>query len=331
MLTVQLSGRNRVGLREVPEPRPPRGGVVVQVMASGLCRSEFGAYRDGHKGESNEGHEVAGRIVDASRSRLWNRGDRVGVHAVWGCGRCRWCRTGRYTYCHEHSIMERGHSQFVVAPDHVLCRLPEECPFETGVLLAGCTFAHAFHGNVRLGTRGGEKVLVLGLGPAGLSHALMQSWIGAEVIAVDGDEARRALAKELGASHTVNPDTTDVVEAVTDLTGGGMADSAIECAGRADALKLALTCVRPAGRVLCSGEQGSVPISIGRELIRRDITLTGTWYCHYCEYPRVVECFRTGVPVHKLITHRFPLKDADTAFRIAAADQAGKVLLLPQA
>jgi propanol-preferring alcohol dehydrogenase len=321
-----MLGNRKVGLRDIPKPRPPNRGVLVQVIASGICRSEMPAYRGDLEKESNEGHEIAGRVVDAGNSHHWKEGDRVGVHAVWGCGVCSWCAAGEYTFCRERRIAERGHSDYVLAPDHVLCRLPDECPFDVGVLLTGCTFAHAFHGNARLQTRAGETVAVIGMNAAGLSHVLLQSWLGATVIAAGVDENCLKLARELGAAQTVSLEYGDVAGEVSHATRGGLADKAIECAGQAETLKLALKCVRPGGRVLCSGEQGTVPLSIGEELIRRDITLTGTWYYHYSEYPRIVECFRAGLPLEKLITHRFDLQDAGEAYRLCDMGHPGKVI-----
>jgi L-iditol 2-dehydrogenase len=329
MRTVQLLGNAKVRVREIPTPQPPKGTVLVQVMASGVCKSEFGAYRGKQKKESNEGHEVAGIIVDARGSRRWRNGDRVGVHAVWGCGRCTWCNAGKYTYCPDRLIMERGHSQFVLAPDHAICRLPEDCPYDVGVLLTGCTMGHAFHCQNLLRSEPGEFVMVVGLGPTGLSQTLMQSWVGAEVIAVDVIEERLTLARELGAAHTVSSKNLDPVAAVKEITRGRLANRAIECVGQPDAIELALKCVGPGGRVLCSGEQGIVPIAINNDLIRRDITLLGTWYYHYCEYPSLVESFNSGLSPGKLITHRFKLGDAASAFREYEAGHTGKIIFEP--
>jgi len=88
-----MLGGERVEVMHVPDPEPPEGGVVVRVRASGLCGSEMHRYRDAQTIEAppNGGHEPAGEVVDATRSRRWQVGDRVGIHAVWGCGRCDWC------------------------------------------------------------------------------------------------------------------------------------------------------------------------------------------------------------------------------------------------
>ena len=85
MLTVQYLGSERIAVRDVPRPCTPKRGVVVQVLASGICRSELPAYRGPRSTESNEGHEIAGRIVDTGHARHWQSGDRVGIHVAPGC------------------------------------------------------------------------------------------------------------------------------------------------------------------------------------------------------------------------------------------------------
>jgi len=329
MQTLQLLGKKKVKVNEIAKPRPPANAVLVEVMASGLCRSEFGAYCGHHRKESNEGHEVAGVIVEARGSRRWKKGDRVGVHAVWGCGRCAWCKSGKYTYCPDRFIMERGHSQFVLAPDHAICLLPDDCPFDTGVLLTGCTIGHAYHCRSLIGARPEDVVVVVGLGPTGLSQTLMQSWSGAEVIAVDVSSARLRMAGDLGAAHCVDSSAVDTIAAIGEITHGRLADCAIECAGTPDAIKVALACVRPGGKVLCSGEQGVVPLAINNDLIRRDITMMGTWYYHYSEYPGLVDCFHRGLSPQKLITHRFGLGQAAKAFREYEVGHTGKIIFEP--
>lgn len=330
MRTVQLLGRSKVRVHDIPKPRPPANAVLVKVMASGVCKSEFGAYRGTQEKESNEGHEVAGVIVEARGSRRWKEGDRVGVHAVWGCAHCEWCKAGKYTYCSDRLIMERGHSEFILAPDHAICRLPDDCPYDVGVLLTGCTIGHAFHSRNLLGTNAGDVVVIVGMGPTGLSQTLMQSFAGAEVIAVDRREDRLALAADVGAAHVVNSQNVDAIDAVKEITRGRLANSAIECVGEPDAIKIALGCVGPGGRVLCSGEQGIVPIAINSDLIRRDITLLGTWYYHYCEYPSLVECFANGLSPKKLISHSFSLSDAAKAFHEYEAGRTAKIIFEPQ-
>jgi len=102
----------------------------------------------------------------------------------------------------------------------------------------------------------------------------------------------------------------------------------LEAAGRPETLKQCFAAVRTGGTVAMNGEQGAVPLSPSEDFIRRDITALGSWFYHAREVPRVMALYRQGLPVESLITHRYPLAEADEAFREFAAGRTGKVLLV---
>jgi len=221
------------------------------------------------------------------------------------------------------------HAELIAAPDHVCLKLPDDVPFDVGVLLAGDGIGVPYHVSRRLSTKGGDVVCVIGVGPIGLGNTMMQAFLGGEVIAIDINDYRLSLAKELGATHTINPQNFDPVEVVGDITNGMFADKCIEAVGRPETVKLALKLVGKAGIVMAVGEQGDVPVNIGGDLIRRDITLMGSWFYHYAEYPEMVDLYHRGLPVAKMITDHFPLTEAQAAFTKFANGQAGKVMLEP--
>lgn len=329
MLGVQMLGSGRVAVREFPEPTQPNGEALIEIRASGICGSEMHGYRAAYEQTFNGGHEVSGIVVDAGVSRRLRVGDRVGVHAVWGCGACRWCDAGQYTYCDARTTCPGTHAERLAAPEHVCLRLPDDVSFDLGVLLTGDGIGVPYHVARRIGTRGGDIVCVFGAGPIGLGNILMQSFLGAEVIAVDVNDYRLELARQCGAAQTINPSSVDVVAAVTEMTRGELADKCIEAAARPDTLKMALRLVGKAGTVVAVGEQGDVPISPSGDLIRKDVTLMGSWFYHYAEYGDMLALYRRGLRVDKLITHRMPLLEADAAFALFAAGRAGKVILEP--
>ena len=139
MLGVQLLGNEKLTVKEYPEPiLTYKNDLLIQVKASGICGSEMHGYRGPTPHTSNGGHEVAGEVIDAGRSTKFKVGDRVGIHAVWGCGDCRWCGVGKYTYCNNRTGRDLGtHVERFAAPDHVCLKLPEDVPFDVGVLLTG--------------------------------------------------------------------------------------------------------------------------------------------------------------------------------------------------
>ena len=330
MRSVQLLGEGKVAVRDIPDPQPQRGEVLVQVRASGLCGSELKGLKAPGERESNSGHEVAGVVVEANGVRHLKPGDRVGVHAVRGCGQCEWCAAGQYTYCdHKLPAGAGTHAELLTAPEHVCLKLPDDVPFDVGVLLSGDGLGVPYHANTRLETRGGQVVCVIGLGPIGLGNVLVQAFVGAEVIACDVNPHRVGLAKALGAAHGVDAAETDLFERVQDITHGALADSCIEAVGHPDTLMLALRCVGKRGMVMACGEQGEAPLNVSRDLIRRDIALAGSWFYHISEFGAMLRWYRRGLRVADLITHHFELERAQEAFDAFVAGETGKVMLEP--
>jgi len=105
-------------------------------------------------------------------------------------------------------------------------------------------------------------------------------------------------------------------------------DAAIEAAGRPETLKQCFRVVRPGGTVVLDGEQPAVPLSPSDDFIRRDVTAVGAWFYHFSEFGSELAMVRQGLRVEDLITHRFPLGEAEEAFRLFASGQTGKVILL---
>jgi len=327
MLAVKFLGHEKVDVREYPDPQLQEGQVLVRIHASALCGSELHAYRGGQELESNPGHEPAGIVVDAGHSKRWRTGDRVGIHAVWGCGSCHWCAQGIYTFCDAKRGCPGAHAQYMAAPDHVCVPLPDDIPLDVGALLAGDGLGVPYHTSRRLNTRGGDTVAVVGCGPIGQGSVLVQSFLGARVVALDVLPSRLEMARGLGAAETVNVAEADAVEAVRSLTGGRLADAVIEATGRPEGFALALQLVGSAGTIACNGENAEVTLHVGTHLIRRDITLFGSWFYHFREYPEMLDLVRRGLPAHKLIAAHYPLADAQQAFADFASGKVGKAVL----
>lgn len=329
MLGVQILGNEKVIVKEYTEPTLDGDNILIQIKASGICGSEMHGYRGAKPQPFNGGHEVAGVVIDAGKSTKFKVGDHVGVHAVWGCGDCRWCAVGQYTFCDNRADCPGTHAERIAAPEHVCLRLPEDIPFDVGVLLTGDGLGVPYHVSRRLNTKGGDFVCIVGAGPIGLGNTIVQSFLGAEVIVIDINDYRLSLAEACGAAHTINSKEVHPLEAAMTITHGMLADKCIEAVGRAETLKLALTLAGKAGTVMAVGEQGDVPISPSRDLIRRDITLMGSWFYHYSEYPAMLDLYRRGLPIGRVITDHFPLPKAQVAFHKFAKGQAGKVILEP--
>src|SRR3954467_4982675 len=211
-------------LETVPDPAPEPDGVVVEVRATGVCRSDWHGWM-GHDPSIAlphvPGHELAGVIVDVGPEvRGFAAGDRVTVPFCCGSGSCESCRQGETQLCERDLqpgfTMWGSFAEFVALPraDLTLVRRPEALGLVEAASL-GCRFMTAWAAlHVHAQVRAGEWVAVHGCGGVGLAAVMIAVAAGAQVVALDIDERKLARARELGAVPAG-------VEAIPDITGGG--------------------------------------------------------------------------------------------------------------
>ena len=219
-------------LQTVADPTPEAHGVVVKVMATGVCRSDWHGWV-GHDPDiclpHVPGHELAGIVEAVGKDvRCWKVGDRVTVPFVGGCGACSECHSGNHQVC-DHQF-QPGFTHWGSFAEYVsihqadinLVGLPDTLDFTTAASL-GCRFVTSFRAVVDQGkTSAGQWVAVHGCGGVGLSAIMIANAIGAHVVAIDISEEKLKLARALGAVATVNAATvTNVAEAVIEITRGG--------------------------------------------------------------------------------------------------------------
>lgn len=331
MLTVQILGNEKVAVRELPDPEPEGSLVVVKIMASAICGSELGAYRRPNSMEHNSGHEASGIVWKTDNPKYLKEGDRVVLFAQSHCGRCEHCRAGYWILCQNPSPRRYpgNHSQYVLLDEELCLPLPDDISFEVGALL-GDGIGTPYHAIRRLGINALDTVLICGQGPIGLSATLICRFLNAQVIAVDINDYRLELAKSIGADYAFNPQREDVLEAVKEITDGLGVDKAIDCTGKAEGELLALNAVKRRGKMAFIGENSiGVTINPSAQLIRKDLDVIGSWYFNASEYEDMIKIVRRGVPIERLITHRFPITEAQKAFETFASGKAAKVLIKP--
>ncbi|MCY4539956.1 MAG: zinc-binding dehydrogenase [Chloroflexi bacterium] len=329
MKTLEMAGDSKVRVLVREAPPPQAGQVIIETAASAICGSEMYRYRGDGVAGGNGGHEAVG-LVAVLGDGVSNVavGQRVGVSAVVGCGDCRQCDAGRYTWCDNNRSYSQMHAEQFVIPARACNILPDDLPWEDAALLTGDGMGLPYHTYKRTRDAGIQTVAVIGLGPIGLGNVLLQSHIGRRVIGVDIVDYRLKLAKQLGADVVVKSDDT-LIERIRDLTGGIGADVAIMCAGRAEAVADAFLAARKGGTVVFNGELNQAVLAPSRDFIRRDITAIGCWYYHFHDFHDMLALYRNGLDIGKLITHQFPLSEADTAFDLFSRGLTGKVLLRP--
>ena len=254
-------------LTTVPDPTPETGGVVIKVMATGVCRSDWHGWV-GHDPDIRlphvPGHEFSG-VVEAVGKQVtkWRVGDRVTVPFVAGCGHCPECHSGNHQVC-DHQF-QPGFTHWGSFAEYVsihqadinLVSLPETLDFTTAASL-GCRFVTSFRAVVDQGkTSAGQWVAVHGCGGVGLSAIMIANAIGANVVAIDISEDKLNLARALGAVATVNASkVANVVEAVQEITRGGAHVSL-------DALGHPVTCFNSVSNLRKRGKHVQVGLMLG--------------------------------------------------------------------
>ncbi len=245
-------------IEHITDPVPRDDAVVLKVMASGVCLSDWHGWQ-GHDPDivlpHVPGHELAGIVVAVGETvRHWHVGDRVTVPFVSGCGRCPQCHSGNQQVCDFQ--FQPGFTHFGSFAEYVaihyadgnLVRLPEDMEFKTAASL-GCRFATSFRAIVDQGrvTRD-EWVVVHGCGGVGLSAIMIASALGAKVVAVDISDEKLALAKQIGAVEGLNAKSTNkVADAIRDLTDGG-AHVSVDAIGNAEVCVNSISSLRKRGR-----------------------------------------------------------------------------------
>jgi len=328
MRIVRPEGNGVVTIGEAPDPVPGPGEVVIATTASGLCGSELRSYRTTGSEAGNGGHEAVGTVADVGEGVTGlARGQRVGVSAIAGCGACPYCAKGQYTWCPSFRFYGNMHAERFLAAASACHPLPDDVPWDAGVLLTGDGLGVPYHTSTKIASPEVATVAVFGVGPIGLGNVLMQSHLGRRVIAVDPSVYRLELAARIGAESTVNPGYCDPVQEVRDFAGGAGADVCIEAAGRPETALVCFAAVRTGGTVVFNGEQGALSLSPSEHFIRRDITAVGSWFYHFSEFAPMLDLYRGGLRVQDLISHHFPLDDAAAAYEAFSAGRTAKVLL----
>ena len=209
-----------------------------------------------------------------------------------------------------------GDAEYMVVPAENCMRLPDSMNFVTAAVSTDAV-GTLYHAQKRLGISGRDTLVIFGMGPMGGAGVMIAKGLGATVIAVDMLDERLELAKELGADYTINGKTMNVQEEIARITNGAGADAAIDCSGSPFAQNDALDCVRAHGRVAFIGESKESTIKPSQQLIRKQISVMGSWYFPIQEFDEITEFIvRKNLPVEKLVTHLFKLEEAGTAFRM---------------
>lgn len=244
-----------LAIEDVPEPDCPEDGVVLKVLACGVCRSDWHGWVGEHprvKPGQIGGHEYCGEVVEAGPRATHKPGDRLVAPFILACGACPSCQSGHGNTCPNQRLpgfVEPGaFAEYVAVPyDHNLALLPQSLTPTVAAGL-GCRVTTAWHALTgRAALQPAEWLAVHGTGGIGLATLILGRAMGARVVVVDVVEDKLSHAKGLGAEAAVNARDGDTAARIREITGGG-AHVSVEALGIPETTNASIECLRPLGR-----------------------------------------------------------------------------------
>jgi len=333
-------GVGNVEVRDIPEPKPGPGEVMIEVRATGICGTDIHIYDDEFRSYPPVvmGHEISGVVAAVGEGvEGLEIGARVTTETYYRtCEHCRFCRSGQVNLCPERrslgSAINGGFARYTVVPQRNIHRLPDGISFEAGAVsepLACCVQSLLFTSRVVPG----DLAVISGPGTIGLLTFQLCRAAGARtvVLGTSVDEGRLALAKQLGADRVVNVQQEDALAIVQAMSDGYGADVVCECAGVEASAQNALRLVRRGGRFVQVGLYGH-PIRWDLEQVPyKEIIVSGGNASTPASWRRALEMLGQGlVQTEPLISHRLPLTQWEEGFRLFREKIGGKILLIPE-
>lgn len=330
-----------IEILERPEPRIQKDDdVLLEVAACGVCGTDLHFYE--WAGDFTDeitlprilGHEVAGTVVEVGRAvTTFRMGDRVVTETWGGCGRCYYCRLGRFNHClHQVRIGQKadgGMARYIVIPEVSLYKTPEDIASDEAAVVE--VVGVALRCLERVDLKPGDDVAVIGPGPVGLCAALLADRAGAHRVIVLGlaeDEMRLAMARRLGCD-VVTGNRQDAVAAVRELTDGRGVDLTIDASGGPGTISLAVELAKPGGQVGLIGLSPEAPFSPTRAIMK-ELTIHTSFRRLPSTWQRAINLVATRkVDVRPLITHRLPVARAEEAFELLLRREGIKAIITP--
>jgi len=337
MKAAVMKGIRHIEIEELPIPIPKEGEVLVRIRSVGVCGSDVHYFVEGRIGDFVVqppfilGHECSGEVVEVGKGVTHLKpGDRVTMEPGIPCGKCDFCRQGRYNLCPEVVFwatppVNGTFCEYVVHSANFTYPVDPSVGFEEAALVEPLAVGmYAVH---RAQAKPGDVALVLGSGPIGLVtlQALLSRGV-TEIIAVDVVEKRLEKARELGARLVLNAAKENVEEEVRAFTQGRGADLVFETAGSVQTAQLSVEVARRGGKVVLVGLPSKTHFDFGViRILDKELDILGVFrYANM--YKGCVDLLNARrVNLATLITHRFPLEKTQEALLFAHEHKAESI------
>lgn len=345
MKALLLTEPRKLQVAELPQPEIGPRDLLVSVRACGICGSDVHGF-DGSSGRRIAplvmGHEASGVVVALGEQvTRFGVGDRVTFDSTVSCGDCPSCRSGSINLCENRQVLgvscqefrrQGAFAELVAVPQNIAYRIPDSLSFERAAMIEAVSIA--VHATNRTPRSLGGSVVVVGSGMIGLLCIQTLRLAGfAKIIAVDLEDEKLELARELGATHTINARHVEPVAQIHQWTGGRGADAAMEVVGANKPVQTCFEAVRRGGSVTLVGNltpRVELPLQI---VVTRELSVYGSCASNG-EIPQCIELLASGaIRVDPLITARATLEEAVDWFDRLYAGEKGamKVIVRPTA
>jgi alcohol dehydrogenase len=356
-----LEAPGRMVLREFPLPAIGSEDGLLKVEMVGVCGSDVGMFR----GKATRaprpypiimGHEIFGTVVEVGdeASQRWSlkEGDRAIVEYAFGCGECFHCKQGDYIHCEKMftygsmiSCQNPPHlwgaySEYLYLPPRArVHRVHHDLLPEVGVLICAVMGNAVRWLQVVGGVKKGDTVVIKGPGQQGLAGAVIAREADAEMVIMTGmteDRIRFELAKSFGADEIIDVKKEDPVEKVREMTEGRMADLVMDVTGNPKGAVTAIDLVKKKGTVILPGLYGmdqEVSLILDK-IVYKEVRMQGVFSHDFRSVLPAIHLAESGkYPLEKMVTHRFPLEEAEKAIKVAGREIEGedpiKVVIIP--
>jgi propanol-preferring alcohol dehydrogenase len=328
MQAIHFLGNGKLSICEIPAPLPKGDRVVVKITAAGICGTDRHPFLE-HGQKTIPGHENAGIVVAVDKPSWVKPGDRVAVNCHVTCHACEYCIKGDLFSCKTLEAIgyewDGGFAEYLLVPEANLHALPEDISCDQGALMVD-VFGTAYSGVKKAGLLPGDQVGVWGAGPVGLAAALSAQALGARVAIMDLSEYRLEMARKVSPELVLDVNMNDTHEQLREWTQGRGLDVALECVGSEKAALQGLSLLKPLGKLGLIGVGHSLTLDYW-DLIQRQIRLYALRNFNTNEFTEMVALIQRGLRVDSLITHRFPLREAEKAFALFIEGACGKIVL----
>ena len=334
---VKHSPKEGIWMEDVPDPKCGPGEIRIRITHTAICGTDKHIFEWDEWAQNNlklpliVGHEFCG-IIDEVGPQVthYNVGDRVSGEGHITCGNCRNCRAGKKHLCPETIGVgvhrDGAFAEYLVIPESNVWPLHEDIPSEIAAFFD--PLGNAVHTALAFNITG-EDILICGAGPIGMMAAAICKFSGSRnIVVTDINDYRLNLAKDLGASRTVNPRKEDIGTVFEELGISHGFDVGLEMSGNPEAFNQMISLMYNGGNIALLGLLPNSTKVDWNKVIFKGLNIKGiygremydTWY-------KMTQMIRSGLSVSKVLTHHFKIDDFQKAFKVIESGNCGKVVL----